>query len=207
MTLPIFLLAFVLIIEVSRLMWAYITVNAAARQAARYAVTGSVLPEYQADSDGTPANPFNIDSQSPMDRILPCRPVLHTSGSPDPIFDDVDMSEDRYNYRVDQIQTFLDERPGDPGIANLWQPYRSGRECSVEASALRIMLPLPLDVNARPDEPGFYDIVVAGGTDDISPQEGTFRLEDDSVRAYSTYFPDSPFYNGEGTVNAFCYDP
>jgi len=72
LTILVFLLLLVMIIEVARIMQAYVTLQSAARAGARYAVTGQFLPQYGLD----PMAGWDITGTSAdaLDHIPPCWP-------------------------------------------------------------------------------------------------------------------------------------
>src|SRR5688572_13187522 len=67
----LFILLVVSIIELARIMHAYVTIQHAARVGGRYAVTGQWMPEFT--GDGVSAH-YNPDSGEPYERIYPCWP-------------------------------------------------------------------------------------------------------------------------------------
>lgn len=66
----LFILLVVSIIEIARIMHAYVTIQHAARVGGRYAVTGQWMPEYA----GNPAAHYDPNSGEPYARIYPCWP-------------------------------------------------------------------------------------------------------------------------------------
>lgn len=66
----VFLFLVVMIIEVARIMQAYVTIHHAAREAARYAVTGQWDAKYKTDPDAG----WTPDSLEPLQQIPPCWP-------------------------------------------------------------------------------------------------------------------------------------
>jgi uncharacterized repeat protein (TIGR01451 family) len=145
LTLLVFLMLLVMIIEVGRILWAYVTLQHAAKTGARYAVTGRWIEDYAVDTE----NHYNAASDDPINHIAPCHPIF---------WDDVRVGE-----------TFAER-----GAWEFYQPFRNPRTCSVERVTLDQMLLLPLDPHADSDEPGFYEIVVSGYTTDKYPTTGTF---------------------------------
>ena len=70
LTLMTFLLLMVMIVEVGRILWTYVTLQHAARTAARYAVTGQWFEQYALDPDGH----WDASSDDPLKHIPPCWP-------------------------------------------------------------------------------------------------------------------------------------
>jgi uncharacterized repeat protein (TIGR01451 family) len=146
LTLLVFLMLLVMIIEVGRILWTYVTLQHAAKTGARYAVTGRWLTEYAED---TVAH-YNPASDDPLAHIDPCHPLFPD----DPAGDDGSFPP--------------------AGAWEFYEPYRNPRTCSVERLTLEQMALLPLDVNADSGDPGFYEVVVSGYTTDTYPTTGTF---------------------------------
>lgn len=147
LTALVFLFLIVMIIEVARIMQAYVTIQHAAREAARYAVTGEFDPKYGIN----PLAGWEDGSGDPLKRIRPCWPLF---------WDD--------DYEAPLTEWGL----GDPF---LYEPYRGPRTCSTEESAIRSMAGLILNPNATSREPDYYEIVVSGSVDDKEPETGTFQ--------------------------------
>ncbi|NDJ51564.1 MAG: hypothetical protein GYB68_00595 [Chloroflexi bacterium] len=178
LTLVIFLFALIMIIEFSRVMFGYVTLQNATRLAARYAVTGQSDPLYIADplagwnpqsADGSADPNDGLDAGfegGPLNYIAPCEPRFT-----DESVGDVTTSFGTLNVGTAGVDT---------GDVEFWQPYRNARTCSIEAAALRLMTPLNLNeaafvaqveqeysgspVNAEEAQliPGYYDISVRG---------------------------------------------
>jgi uncharacterized repeat protein (TIGR01451 family) len=146
LTLLVFLMLLVMIIEVGRILWAYVTLQHAAKTGARYAVTGRWIEDYAENTEVY--HPELGDD--PVNYIYPCHPLF---------WDDVAAPKETFAER---------------GAWEFYQPFRNPRSCSVERVTLDQMLLLPLDVHADSDEPGFYEIVVSGYTTDKYPTTGTF---------------------------------
>jgi len=66
----LFILVVVSVIELARIMHAYVTIQHAARVGGRYAVTGQWMPEFAT----SPSAHYNPDSGDPYARIYPCWP-------------------------------------------------------------------------------------------------------------------------------------
>ncbi|MBN1312549.1 MAG: DUF11 domain-containing protein [Anaerolineae bacterium] len=145
----VFLFLLVMIIEVARILQAYVTIQHAARQAARVAVTGEFDPKYGVDplAGWDEANPTTAD---PLQRISPCWPLFW-----DDPYDPTTV------YGVD-----------DP---KLYQPYRGPRTCTIEEAAIRSMAGLIMDPNALPGNPNYYEVLVSGSAVDKEPETGTFE--------------------------------
>lgn len=171
LTIMVFLLLVVMIVEVGRMLWAYVTLQQAVRSAARYAVTGQWLQEYADDLTAgyDPSDPSDL-----MKHIPPCWPLFEDDPYP------------------------LTDKDRPPRAYDAYQPYRNPRSCSVEAAALRVMRPLPANPLAGETEPGYYRVRIAGVAPDKYPTEGTFtRLinGNPSIHDYANYF-DLPAHTG-----------
>ncbi|MBN1428028.1 MAG: DUF11 domain-containing protein [Anaerolineae bacterium] len=168
LTALVFLTLLVMIIEVARIMQAYVTIQHAARQAARYAVTGQYFDKYVGtSSDQSPmASGWTATSMAPgakdctdaLSCIRPCWPYLPG----DPILD----TPGEYV----QSGGVITKKQG----LGYWEPYRDARTCSVEETAVRSMAGLNLDPNVVYSwEPDYYLVTVYGMADDIAPQDET----------------------------------
>ncbi len=166
LTVLLFILLIVTMIELGRIFYAYQAINHAARVAARYAVTGQRMAKYVNDPTGQSVSGadagWDLTRQGPLWRIAPCWP------------------------------RFPDD-PLAPTLPNdlYYEPYRDARVCSVEETAVRQMLTLPIspDVgrNAPNDPecpgisdpiyrdrcPGYYAIYVRSAGD-LPPEASTF---------------------------------
>ena len=160
LTALLFLLMLVMVLEVARILAAYVTLQHAARQAARYAVTGNWETNYQA----TPSGHYIAGSDDPYARIAPCWPLFQD----DPVIPDG-----------------ANEEPAGP---DFYQPFRNARTCSVEEAALKGLTGLALNPNAAPDEGNYYIIRVSGYSTDRYPETGTFSRNGTSGILYSNYF-------------------
>ncbi|MEJ2149645.1 MAG: TadE/TadG family type IV pilus assembly protein, partial [Chloroflexota bacterium] len=158
LTLMVFLLLLFLIIEVARILQAYVTVQHAARLAARYATTGHWESEYGID----PLAGWSYPTSNPMEAIRPCWPAFPD----DPILAGTPQ----------QI----------PAGKDFYQPFRNARTCSIEATAVRGMTGLALDPAASPNSPNYYQIVVWGAGNGVDFTD-TFERNGVSGIPYSNY--------------------
>lgn len=159
----LFIFTLVSIIELGRMMHAYITLQHAARTAARYAVTGQWMEHYAADPPESLAARWDQDSMDPANHIYPCWPRF--PGDP----------------------LGADPRPSH----TYYEPYRNVRTCSVEETAVRSMLGMNLNPQAGDYDPEHYEIVVSGLVADPTPTEGTFSRgfgPDLEFRQYSDFY-------------------
>lgn len=157
----LFILLVVSIIEIARIMHAYVTIQHAARVAGRYAVTGQWMPEF---SGANGAAHYNADSGDPYARIYPCWPRFNDDPMP-------------------KAQT--------PEGTVYFEPYRGPRTCSVEKQALQQMRPLALVPDAGFNQAGHYQVVVSSPSSDSTPTNGSFIVIKDGVeetRYYDDYY-------------------
>lgn len=186
LTALVFLLLIVMIIEVGHIMFAYITIQHAAREAARYAVTGQFDPKYADPLAGWQVDRATAD---PLKSIRPCWPLFW---------------DDAY---APTLVNGADE-------PLLYEPFRGPRTCSVEEAAIRSMAGLVMNPHARDIDPDYYDIIVSGSTADVSPQTGSFTRKTlgggTEVKDYIDYYRTSvPEYTGvnAGGSRGYAGDP
>jgi uncharacterized repeat protein (TIGR01451 family) len=161
LTLMVFLLLLFLIIEVARILQAYITVQHAARLAARYATTGHWEEEYALN----PAAGWTPGSDDPLQSIKPCWPAF-PSGDP---------AAATYT-SAHYIPTGSPVAPGP----DFYEPYRNARTCSIEEVALKGMTGLAPDPTVAPNQPNYYQIIVWGVGNTVDSSE-TFERGCDPV--------------------------
>ncbi|HEC24337.1 MAG TPA: DUF11 domain-containing protein, partial [Chloroflexi bacterium] len=152
LTILAFLLLFVLIIEVARILQAYITVQHAARMGARYATAGQWREEYSINPmyGWRPAQ----EPDDPLSYIRPCWPGFQD----DP----------------------AGAQASTQNAMAAYEPYRNPRTCSVEEVVLRSLTGLNLDPTVSfpaagppPDDtqPNFYRITIFGVGQPVDPTE------------------------------------
>jgi hypothetical protein len=196
LTLLVFLLLLFLIIEVARILQAYITVQHAARVAARYATTGYWEEEYALNpvAGWDPTN-----TSDPLQNIKPCWPGF-PSGDPAA----ATYTSDRYDPTGSPVA------PGQ----NFYEPYRNARTCSIEAAGLKAMTGLALDPTVGASEPNYYQVAVFGVGNTVDSTD-TFDRGCDPVSGACPYSPDTSSYglyystdgSGLGVYRGFGGDP
>ncbi len=138
LTALVFLLLLVMIIEVARIMQAYITLQNAARRGARYAVTGQWISDY----GDNPMHGWVVGSTNPLERIAPCWPLFNDDPA-DPTPANPSYYQPYRNARTcsveDQTIRGLTGLPLDPtassGEPNYYQIVVSGVGDSVDPSS------------------------------------------------------------------------
>ncbi len=250
LTLLVFLLTLTMIIEIARILQAFITVQHAARMAGRFAVTGRFY-DYYNDMSGAldttqedngnisgasvSLDPFtgdvtgvsggngpgwNATSDVALQRILPCRPIMHTTqdGRQDPLVNFYPFGAtwtegadwDHRLHTMYQAQaTYISAYP-------YYQPFRNARTCSVEEVAVRAMTGIPLDPNApgefHPETGqrygGYYSVQVRSVPTDSSPQNSSDVFDRSNSRggnaqndvAVNAYYGDPAFAGEQGGI-------
>lgn len=149
LTVLVFIVLLLMIIELARIMYAYVNLQHSARMAARYAVTGQWMTEYSTD----PKAHYQLTPPySPHERIPPCWPLFN---------DD----------------TVAPITPSTEPVEQSFQPYRDARTCSIEHIALNNMVGLNLDPTALRAESGYYRVMVSGVGKSVDPNAGWERYE------------------------------
>lgn len=174
LTLLVFLLLIFLIFEVGRIMQVYLTLQHAAKQGARYGVTGDYMATYA--SDPLAGWDLSRSSDDPLDSIPPCWPRF---------YDDL-------------------VAPTLPSI-EFYEPYRDSRTCSIEEVTLRSMAGLRLDPFAGSAEGGYYQVVVRGVGDAVTPSTSITRYITEPTHVMSGIYPADPIINTELTAYGYDY--
>ncbi len=181
LTAMVFVLLLVMIIEVARLLAAYVILQHAARTGARYAITG----DWDTNYSSNPSGHFNISSTDPYAHIAPCWPL----------FDDDPLSPTVPGYTF--YQPWRNARTCSVEAATL----RAMTGLPLDPRVSTVASP-QWDVDA----PGYYEIVVMGVADDASPNTGTFVRNGTTVN-YSDYYPSSFAGNQTGFSRGFAGAP
>lgn len=130
-----FLVLLLMIIEVGRIMFAWIVIQRAANEGARYAVTGQFMADYSVD----PNAGWDAGSSDPYQHILPCWGLFSDDG---------------------WVST-----PWKPTTPQTYQPFRNARTCSVENTVIGTIGPLlQLNPQAQSGQNNFYRIEVMSPT-------------------------------------------
>ncbi len=178
LTILVFLLLIFMIIEVARILQAYVTLQNAARAGARYAVTGQFLEAYGSDPlrVGDPEREWNPAGDGVLQTIAPCWPL----------FSD-------------------DLAAPTPASKEYYQPFRNARTCSVEEVTIRGLAGLVLDAQAGDAQAGYYEVMVRGVGRAVTPDMTLERyLKDTSHPLYALYPYDQ--ITGQELIDDYGYD-